>query len=203
MMLYYKPGACSMAAHILLNEAGADYQLDKVDTAAGRTERGGDFRAVNPRGYVPALKTADGAILTENAAILPFLEDTLAASAFAPAGDPLAQARRAEALSFLSSELHKAFAPFFSGRALSEAERSSALAGLERRLGDLEAMLGDRAYLLGGAFSAADAYAFVLLSWTRVPGVALDAWPRLQAFFERVSQREAVQRALREEGLAQ
>lgn len=204
MLLYYKPGACSMAAHIVLNEANADYALEKVDTAAGRTETGDDYSAVNPRGYVPALRLTDGAVLTENAAILPYLEDTLTTGAFAPPQSAIQRARRAEALGFLTSELHKAYGPFFSGRELSAQEKDASLAAVERRVGQLEEMLSDgRAYLLGGAYSAVDAYAFVILNWSGFIGHSLQAWPRVQAYFNRIGEREAVRRALREEGLAQ
>lgn len=199
MKLYYKPGACSMAAHIVLNELEADYRLEKVDTQSGLTESGGNYRQVNPRGYVPALELDGGAVLTENAAILYYLAASLEKDA---APDRLAVARQQEALSFLSSELHKAFTPFFSGQIESDAQREQALRRLIRQIGHVEAMLADgRLWLLGQNFSVADAYAFVILNWTFFIGVPLDEWPHVKAFHGRVAARPATRRAMVEEGL--
>lgn len=204
MKLYYKPGACSMAAHIIFNEMGADYRLEKVDTQTRFTESGANYRDINPRGYVPALELDDGTVLTENAAILYYLaadHDQGHDQSQAPAR--LAVARQQEALSFLSSELHKAFTPFFSGELDSDAKREHALRRLMRQIDHVEAMLADgRPWLSGDSFGVVDAYAFVILNWTHFIGVALDDWPHARAFHLRVAARPATQRALAEEGLA-
>ncbi|WP_395174259.1 glutathione S-transferase N-terminal domain-containing protein, partial [Roseibium alexandrii] len=106
MKLFYKSGACSMAAHILLNEANVPFTLEKVDTDAGTTESGATYAQINPRGYVPALKFEDGAVLTENVAILTWLSEQF--PQLGPQGETAAlqKYRMLEALSFLTSELH-------------------------------------------------------------------------------------------------
>jgi len=203
MKLFYKSGACSMAAHILLNEAGATYSLEKVDTESGTTESGTAYAGINPRGYVPALKLEDGAVLTENVAILTWLADQF--PQFGPQAEtsPLQKYRMLETLSFLTAELHKAFSPFFSGKTFTPEETSGHHAVLKKKISQFEAMLPDNAdYLLGSNFSAVDAYAFVILNWTNFIGVSLAEWPRTQAYVSRISARPATQRTLQEEGLA-
>ena len=202
MKLYYKPGACSMAARIVLNEAGAPYTVERVDTEAGRTASGADYRAVNPRGYVPALELDDGAVLTENVAILGLLAEMFGGRGALP-DDRYGRARLTECLSFLSCELHKAFGPFFSGKALSPDERGAALEQLARQIGHVEAMLVEgRAFLFGEKFSVADAYAFVIFNWTGFIGVSLHPWPRVLAFHARIGSRPSVALALKQEGFA-
>jgi glutathione S-transferase len=203
MKLFYKPGACSMAAHILLNEAGADYSLEKVDTRAGLTETGASYATTNPRGYVPALQFDNGDVLTENVAILHWLGEQFPGIASNSDGEPLDRFRLLELLSFLSSELHKAFSPYFSGKDFSDAEKAEHLDKLNAKFGQFDALLekgGD--YLLGDAFSVADAYAFVILNWTNFIGVSLKDWPRVQDYVARISTRPATRKTLSEEGLA-
>mgnify|MGYP002789897310 CR=1 FL=1 len=203
MKLYYKPGACSMAAHIALIEAKAPYDLEKVDTAAGLTATGGDYRKVNSRGYVPALTLDDGAVITESAAVLQAIAERFPAASLAPAIGGLARARLQELLSFLSSELHKAFGPFFAGAPLSPEGRANAEQRLARQIDHVEAMLADgRSFLLGANVTVADFYAFVILNWTNFIGVSLEPWPRTAAFMAQMAQRPSVRRAMAEEGLA-
>lgn len=198
MKLFYSPGACSLASRIVLNEIGAEADFERVDLYAKQTETGRDFRTVNPLGYVPALELEDGSVLLENGAILPYIA-SLKPNSLAPGGDPLVAARLHEALAFLSSELHKAFGPFF-GKP-EGAAREAALARLEPRLDFAEQRLNTQDYWLGTDFSLADAYAFVILSWSRPLGISLDRYPAIRAYLERIGRREAVQRALADEGL--
>ncbi|PCI53289.1 MAG: glutathione transferase GstA [Alphaproteobacteria bacterium] len=203
MKLYYKPGACSMAAHILLSETNAPYSLEKVDTIAGTTETGADYIAINPRGYVPALELDNGAIITENIALLQFLAGQFPELGLEPPEGELGQIRVLEALSYLSSELHKAFTPFFSARVMGPEEKAAAHAKLSSSIGQIEAMLSDgRPYLTGTDITVADFYAFVILNWTNFIDVSLQPWPKTTAFVEKIAQRPSVQRVLKKEGLA-
>ncbi|MDV3257562.1 MAG: glutathione S-transferase C-terminal domain-containing protein [Sphingomonas sp.] len=199
MKLYYSPGACSMASHISLLEIDQPVELVKTDIRAKKTQDGRDFREINRLGYVPALELDGGEILTENGAILPYIAG-LRPGTLAPTGDALSDARLHEVLGFLSSELHKSFSPFFGP--LEGAAREAALEKLRSRIGHVEYLLGDgRDYLFGDQFSVADAYAFVILSWTRAFDISLDEWPSVAAFVRRVAQRPAVIKAMAEEGL--
>ncbi len=202
MRLYYKPGACSLAARIVLKELGETFESVRVDTAAGLTEHGSDYRTINPKGYVPALELEPGVVLTENPAILQYLADLHPEAGLAPAPATLSRARLQEWMNFTSSELHKAFGPYFSARAPEGEAKTRADATLARRLDNVELEFADgREYALGGHFSVADAYLFVVLSWTAHIGMDLAAWPALAAYVERISQRPAVRAALAEEGL--
>ena len=203
MKLFYKPGACSMAAHLLLNEAGVSYSLEKVDTDAGLTETGATYADTNPRGYVPALEFSSGDVLTENVAILHWLGEQHPGLSADSAGKPLDRFRTLELLSFLSSELHKAFSPYFSGKDFSEDQALENRKKLDAKIGQFDALLkkgGD--HLLGDTFSVADAYAFVILNWSNFIGVSLDAWPDTKAYLERIASRPATRKTLEEEGLA-
>jgi glutathione S-transferase len=203
MKLFYKPGACSMAAHILLNEAGTPYQLEKVDTDQGVTESGVSYLSTNPRGYVPALQLNDGEILTENVAILQWIGEQFPELAPDTGSAPLQRFRQLEVLSFLSSELHKAFSPYFSGKTFSEDEKTANRAKLDAKLGQFNDLLAQgKTYLLGDNFSVADAYAFVILNWTNFIGVSLADWPETEAFVARVAARPSTRKTLQEEGLA-
>ncbi|WP_421981666.1 glutathione binding-like protein [Roseibium sp.] len=203
MKLFFKPGACSMAAHILLNEAGVAYQLEKVDTDKGTTETGASFLKTNPRGYVPALKLEDGEVLTENVAILHWIGEQFPDLAAGNDNQPLQRYRQLELLSFLSSELHKAFSPYFSGKTFSDSEQAAIRKKLDMKLGQFEELLdGTSPFLLGTAFSVVDAYAFVILNWTNFIGVSLDDWPLTKAYVARIGARPATRKTLQEEGLA-
>lgn len=201
MKLYYSPGACSLSPHIILREVGAEFTLERVDGATKTTERGEDFRQVNPKGYVPALRLADGEVLTEGAAIVQYVADVNGATDLAPPAGTLARARVQEHLNFVASELHKAFSPLFQPTASDEA-KAAAPDNVGRRFDHFERLLGDgRRYLLGDAFTVADAYLFVVSGWAVPTGIGLDRWPLLAAFTGRVRSRPAVQAALAAEGL--
>ena len=201
MKLYYKPGACSLASHIVLREIGENFELESVDTDTQETETGADFRQINPKGYVPVLRLDDGQVITEGAAILQYLADQHPEADLAPKPGTLKRARLQEHLNFVSSELHKAFGPFFSSRA-SDKEKQAAKEKVEKKLDHIEALFSDgRHYLLGETFSVSDAYLFVVSSWTKPTGIGLDKWPNVAAFSARVANREKVQDAMRAEGL--
>jgi len=202
MKLHYKPGACSMASHIILNELGTSFELDKTDTDANKTEAGDNFLKISPNGYVPALITDDGEIITENPAVLQYLADQSPDADLAPPNGTLARTRLQEALNFISSELHVSFGPFFSGRELDGDARQRAEAGVGRRAAHIEQRLADgRDFLLGDTFTIADAYAFVVLNWAGFVGVSLAAHPKTQAYVARIAARPAAIKAMVAEGL--
>lgn len=204
MLLYFKPGACSLSSRITLTELGLPYQAVQVDTDAGTAENGTDYRTINPKGYVPALEIEPGVVITENPAILQYLADRAPQAGLAPAMGTLDRARLQEWLNFTSSELHKAFSPWFSGRALEGDDKVRVEANLARRIGDVERGLSDgRPYVLGHNFSVADAYLFVVLNWANFIGRDLTAWPNVAAYVARVAARPAVHKALAAEGLIQ
>lgn len=201
MKLYIKPGACSMASHIILAEMGADYVVEQVDTANGETASGANYREINPKGKVPALEV-DGEILTEGPAILQFLGDRSANLDLAPSSGSMARARVNEMLNFTGTELHVAFGPLFNP-ASSDAQKEAARQAVAAKFDWLESRLADgRQHLTGEAFTIADAYAFVVANWANFTGIALARWPLIGAFVQRVGARPAVQRVLKDEGLA-
>lgn len=194
MKLYLAPGACSLADHIALHEAGLEFERIRVDIPTRRTESGDDFTEVNPKGYVPALVLDDGTVLTENAAILTWVAQR--APQLAPGGE-MGLIRLAEMLSFIGAELHKLL--IRSIFPISEEEKQAVDEVVAQRLAYLaERLPGD--YLFGAEMSVADAYLYVMLRWAR--DLKLPRPDPLPAYFDRIDARPAVQLALRHEGLS-
>ena len=193
MKLYYAPGACSLADHIALHEAGLTFQHDKVDFKTKKTESGQDYTAINPKGYVPALELDSGGILTENTAILDWIATQN--PELCPAGE-LGRSRLIEMLAYLSSEVHKAFGPFFGDA--DEDEKAQAKKKLHKRLDYVvDKMEGD--FLFGSKVSAADFYLFVMLTWAQKMNIEVPE--KLASFRDRMMQRPSVQKAMQHEGL--
>lgn len=193
MKLYYSPGACSLSDHVALHEAGLSFDHEKVDLKTKQTESGRDFLAINPKGYVPALTLDSGETLSENVAILDWIAHQ--DGALKPQG-ALGHTHLLEALAFISTEIHKAFKPFFAGA--SDEDKEKAGQTILKRMGYLaDTMQGD--YLFGGDLSAADCYLFVMLLWARKNG--LDVPTKLAALRDRMLERPAVQKAMKHEGL--
>lgn len=201
MKLYYSPGACSLAPHIALREAGMDVTLEKVDLREKKTETGADFIAINPKGYVPVLELEDGALLTEGMVIQQYIADRAPASRLAPPAGSMARVRVEELLVFIATELHKSFNPLFA-ETTPEETKAAFRAKIEQHFDVVETMLSDgRPYLSGEGFTVADIYLFVIAGWSRPTGIDLPRWPKLGAFMERVAARKAVRAALHAEGL--
>lgn len=197
MKLYYSPGACSLADHIALIEAGLPFEIEKVDLKTKRTESGADYVSINPKGYVPALTLDDGETLTENVAVLSYIADT--AGKLMPASG-LPHWRVLETTAFISTELHKNFKPFFSPDA-NEAQKQAAKDILAKRFQVLEQQLGDRTFVAGTDMTIADCYLFVMLMWA-AEKIGMNLPERLDAYYRRLKQRPSVAKALAEEGLA-
>lgn len=200
MKLYFSPGACSLASHIALLEAGLPFVTERVDLGKKLTASGADFRAINQKGYVPALELDDGSVLTEGPAILQFIADQAAGAQLAPAAGTIGRYRVIEWLNFIGTELHKNFSPLFNPAA-SDDVKNAARTSLAHRFGYVERMLEGRDYLAGDQYSVADAYLFTVASWSGFVGFDLSDRPQLQAYVARIGARPAVQQALRDEGL--
>ncbi len=196
MKLFYAPGACSLAPHIAINEAGLDATLVKVNFGPDRTtEDGRNFYDINPQGAVPALELDDGQVLTEAQVLLQYLAAQNPAAGLAIAEGPQ-HWRFLETLNFIATELHKGTGPLFKSNP--DEVKEAAKANLVNRYKLLEQKLGDKDYLLG-QFTVADAYAYVVMNWARRFGIPLPE--KLNAYFERIRARPAVQKALKKEGL--
>ena len=199
MELFYSPGACSLAPHIVSREAGLPVELVKVDLAKKKTATGDDYLAINGRGYVPAIRFDDGEVMTEVAALVQVLADKNPAAGLAPALGTRERYKLMEWLTFISSELHKSYSPLFH---MKSADEVAALKEkIAKRLTWLEEKLSGRAYLTGDHFTVADAYAFVILNWSGMLKIDLSPYPNINAFLARVAARPKVQEAMRAEGL--
>jgi glutathione S-transferase len=199
MKLYYSPGACSLAAHIALREADMKLEIEKVDLAAKKTERGADYWSINPKGYVPALQLDNGEILTEVSTVLQYIADQKPQANLLPAVGSMARYRVLEWIGFIASELHKGFGPLWNPNT-PDAYKAIAIANLAKRLQYVESQLGQQ-YLTGTQFTVADAYLFVVASWANHLNVDLSPYAKLRAFLDRVAARPAAQAALKAEGL--
>jgi len=200
MKLYYAPGACSLSPHIVARELGLNIELKKVNTKDKTVEGGGDYWQVNPRGYVPALVLDNGETLTEGPAIVQYLADQKPEAGLAPKNGTFERYRLQEWLNFLTTEVHKQFSPLFKPNTPEE-YKTIAKETIATRFDWLDKQLAGKDYLMGKQFTVADAYAFVLLNWTRFQNIDLARWPNIAAFQKRVGSRPKVQEALQAEGL--
>src|ERR1700690_1479038 len=178
MKLYYYPGACSMAVHIALREAGYEFELDKVDLGAKRTASGEDYNQVNAKGYVPALRLDDGQVLTEDAVLLQYVADHKPEAGLVPPLGSMERYRLMEWLNFTSTEIHKTLGALFNPKITPE-WRDNQVALFGRRADWLAARLGNKPYLMGDKFTVADAYLFTVLRWCKLHKLDTTRWPGL------------------------
>lgn len=198
--LYYSPSACSLSPHIVLAELGASYEIDKVDTRNKTLASGGDWLAINPKGYVPALRIPTGEIITEGAVIVRYLADQFPAAKLAPPNGTIERVRVDEWLHFIATEIHKGMSPLYKVLAGDDFKKNVRDVVIPNRLSTLAAAV--KPFLMGAQFTVADAYAFyVLRSWIHHHKQTLDAWPTLVEYYHRLAQRPSVQKALAEEGI--
>ncbi|HZA28468.1 MAG TPA: glutathione transferase GstA, partial [Gammaproteobacteria bacterium] len=200
MKLYFSPGACSMAPHIVLRESGYTFDLEKVDLAKKQTASGEDYTQINPKGYVPALRLDNGEVLTEVAVTLQYLADQKPESGLAPKPATMERYRLMEWLNFVSSEIHKQFSPLFNPK-ITQEWKENQLDLLSRRFDYLTEKLKGKPYLMGEQFTVADAYLFTVLNWSHLFKVDLGKWPRLQDYIASVAARSAVKEAMSAEEL--
>jgi glutathione S-transferase len=195
MKLYFNPSVCSLAPHIVLREAGLNFELVKVDIRAHTVADGSDYYKINPKGYVPVLQMDNGELLTEGAVISEYLADLNPAANLVPAAGTLARTRMREWMAFISTEVHKGFGPLFNPKMTDEL-KDMARAKLGQRLDWIVEQLGDKTYLTGDTFSIADAYLFTVLGWGKWTGVDIAKWPSLVAYSARVAARPKVAEAM-------
>jgi glutathione S-transferase len=198
MELFFSPLACSMSARIALNEAGAAINLTEVDTHAKRVlSTGEDYRAINPLGYVPALRLDDGTVLIENSAILQYIADKYPEAELAPpASDRIGRAKLRQWLSFIGAELHKALMMPLLGDKTPPEVKAWTVCKYASRLAYLDAKLQGREFLID-RFSVADGHLTTVLNWTRAtPQIDLSVYPNVKAYLERMRARPSVAAAL-------
>jgi glutathione S-transferase len=200
MKLYFSPGACSLSPHIALREAGIAFDLEKVDLAAKKTASGADYKAINPKGYVPALQLDGGEVLTEAAVIVQYIADQKPEAKLAPAAGTLARVHLQEALNFIATEIHKGFSPLWKPTT-PDAYKQIVKDNLAARFDLIEARLAKQPFFAGESFTVADGYLFTVLNWANFLKLDMGKWPNIQAYMGRIAQRPKVQEALKAEGL--
>lgn len=199
MKLYYAPGACSLSPHIVLEESGLPFELEKVDLQTKETVSGHDFYLVNTKGSVPALELDDGQVLTEGAAIVQYLGDQVPEKELIPLPKTMERYRVMEWLNFIATELQKSFTPIFNPAYTScreEAKRT-----LLRQFDFVDRRLTGKSYVMGERFTVVDAYLFTISTWIEAAELSVDQWKALSAYRKRISERPAVCRAMMAEGL--
>jgi glutathione S-transferase len=200
MKLYFAPGACSLSPHIVAQEAGIPLTLVKVDTSTKKLADGGDYWAINPKGYVPALQLDSGEVLTEGPAIVQYLADKKPETGLVPAAGTLERYRVQEMLGYINSEIHKTYSPLFRPTTSPEL-RKDREDYLRKRYALVENQLAKGPYLFGEQFTAADAYLFTVTNWANFLKLDFSEFPHLLAFQARVAARPAVHAAMVAEGL--
>ena len=200
MKLYYSAGACSLAAHIALEEAGLKYEAISAPTKTKVLPDGSDYRQVNPLGYVPYLVLDDGQALRECAIVCQYVADQAPAKKLIPACGSMARYQLQMWMHFIATELHKGFSPLFNPAMPDEAKKIS-LARLQDRLKFVDGELAGKTYLMGTDFTVADGYLFTVTNWAKPMAIDLSPYPNLLAWRERVAARPAVQAAMKAEGL--
>jgi glutathione S-transferase len=200
MKLYYMPGACSLSPHIVLNEAGMSADKIKVNGKTKAMDGGGDYRSVNPLGYVPVLELDDGTRITEGPAIVQYIADKVPAKKLAPAAGTMERTKLQSWLNFITSELHKGFSPLFNP-SMPEEAKAIFRERLAARFAYLDKHFAGNDYLMGKDFSVADAYLFVVSNWASRVNVDLAPYANVLAYRKRVGARPAVQEAMKAEGL--
>ena len=202
MKLYYFPGSCALAPHIVLNWLDADYEAIRI------TKGDPEFLKVNPLGVVPTLES-NGRIYTQADAILHWLAASFPAAGLGGDGTPDSDYELNEWMAFLTGDLHPAFFPFFNTVRYTTDQSEEALASVkaaaEERVAHyyahLDKHLAEREFIANDKRSIADAYAIPMLRWGRLLGKPVSEYPALQGFLERFETDEGVEKALVEQGL--
>jgi glutathione S-transferase len=199
MRLYAAPNACSISPHITLRELAIPFEIERVDLRTKVTGTGENYLAINPKGYVPALRLDDGSVLTEGAILVQYLADLHPERKLAPPLGSPARWRLMELMHYTATELHKAMSPFYNPKA-SDEFKASLHERMALRWAQYERFIGAGPWAFGEQFTVLDPYAFyVMRAWQNTVKGSLSAWPRLVAYYERMSARLTVQAALKTE----
>jgi glutathione S-transferase len=201
MQLFYAPASSSLLPHIVLYEAGLPFEAVRINEHSKITERGGDYRKVNPLGYVPALLLNDGTLLTEGPAIVQYIADKVPSKNLAPPNGTIERTKLQSWLNFLSSEMHKGgFSPLFY-KGMPEEGKEIFRGRLKARFAYLDAHLKSNEYLMGPNYSVADAHLFVISNWAGWASFDLGPYTNIASYRERITARIPVRCALKAEGL--
>jgi len=202
--LYYSPGACSLAPHIVLEELGIAYETVRISTADGQ-QRSPEYLKINPRARVPAL-VADGKVLVENVAILTYLGGGFPDKGLWP-GKTWDQAQALSLMAWLADTVHPAFAHFYrperyvEGPACVEAVKAKGRQTFGECLAEVDRLVAGKRWAVGGRFSVVDAYLLVFYRWGNRNGFAVKDLAHYTALVERVLARPAVKRVMADEGI--
>lgn len=202
MKLYYSPGACSLASHIVLNEIGTPFETEKMNLA-----QKAPLTAIHPKGYVPLLRLDDGSILTEGVVIMQYLADQKPELKLMPKAGSMERYRAQEWLNYIASEIHKGFSPLFSADRMIKDETARASfkeqtkENLNKRFAWLDSEMANKNFLMGDQYTVADAYLFTCMSWGKYVAFDTSSFKNLANWNARVYQRAAVQKSLKTEGL--
>ncbi|MES2206697.1 MAG: glutathione transferase GstA [Pseudomonadota bacterium] len=200
MKLYYSSGACSLSPHIVLCEAGYEFETEKVDLRAKKTESGKDYNTIAEKSAVPLLVLDNGEHLTEGVAIVQYLADKKPETKLVPPNGTMERTRLHEWLNFISTELHKAHSPLFHPE-LGQATQDLYLSNIKKAYTYVAKKLEGKQYLMGDQFTVADAYLFTIMGWSKMIKLDLSAWPVLIDYQKRIAARPKVQEAMKKEGL--
>ena len=202
MKLYYKHGACSLVVRIVLNEVGADFESESVDLATHITESGENFYDINPKGAVPTLVLDDGTVITENGVIQQYITDSYYAEKLLPPVGDMKRYKVLEWVNYVATDFHSgSYSPLFNSNIPKEVKEGVFVPKLISKLDFVNKHLAHSEYLTGNTFTVADAYLYVTLRWMGVANLKISTWPNLEKFFNRVNERAAVQKSLKEEHL--
>lgn len=201
MKLYFSKGACSLAVRILINELGLKSEYEAVNLQTKKTENGKDFFAINPKGCVPALATADNKILTENITIQIYLAETNKATQLLPNLGDFKRYQVIEWISFISTEIHKSFGAIFNPNIADSLKNELFVPNLKKKFAYVEKCVAQKNYLMGNDYSLPDGYLFVMLLWTQLKKIDIQEFKQLNHYFENLKKRESIKKSLQDEGL--
>lgn len=199
MKLYYSPGACALHVQIALREVGAKFDLERVDLKT-HTFSGGDFKKINPKGYIPVLQTEDGEIYTEGAIIVQRLADQFPEKKLLPKSGTRERYHAMEWLHFIATELHKGIGALFNP-ALDGEAKIKVIDKINVRLSYLNNHLMKNTYVLGSEFSLVDSYMFNIMRWAAPLKIDMSPYPKILGLMEKVGTRQSAREAIAAEGL--